>query len=261
MHLRKAVSPGGCIGLHNFSKSILTAAFVGVTALAIPLAGHAQVLTISITDNLGHSLTVADGNTNDLVTLGNSVFVNPAALLTQFPNLNPGSLLLASFNTPAGTLATNGDLFGATASTITITTSINGLTVPSGFARTFNDTNTIAYNNSASGTAGTDTDGVDTGNALFGQNTIDTPFTFASTDPTVSSGAGGGPGFVFFNTGPFAVTSKTVIQVIPNGLSQFTTNSIVRASAVPEPGAFAMLASLGLTGSLFAVRRLRRSKE
>jgi len=248
MHLRKALSLGIA---------------AGVLAAITILPASAQVLNIMITDNLGHSLTVADGAAGDSNPAAGAVSID-SALLAAFPNLIGQSNVTAAFNQPGGTqsrLTTTGDLFGNTAANVTVTSSINGVVIPTGLVRMFNSTNTVSFNNSAMGTNGTDTNGVHTGNVLFGQNITDTPFSYNSTGTTPNAGAGMGPGFVFLNTGAFAITSKTVIQVVNNGESQYTTNSIVTAAGVPEPGAFAMFACLGVTGSLFAVRRVRRSKK
>ena len=251
MHLRKALSLGIA---------------AGILAAVTILPASAQVLEIMVTDNLGHSLTVTDGGAGDSNPNANAVSID-SALLAAFPNLVQPPLgtsnVTASFSQPGGNqsrLTTTGDLFGNTAATFTVNSSINGVIIPNGLVRMFNDTNTVSFNSSP-GTSGTDTDGVHTGNVLHGQNITDTPFTYNSTGALPNSGAGMGPGFVFLNTGAFAITSITTIGVINQGESQYTTNSIIQAAAVPEPGAMAMFAGLGVTGSLFAVRRLRRSKK
>ncbi len=247
MHLLKALSLG-------FAAGILAAVTI--------LPASAQVLEIMVTDNLGHSLTVADGSAGDSNPNANAVSID-SSLLGFFPNLIGISNVTASFSQPGGNqsrLTTTGDLFGNTSSIFTINSSINWVVNPAGLARMFNDTNTVSFNNSV-GTSGTDRDGVHTGNVLHGQNISDTPFTYNSTGALPNSGAGMGPGFVFLNTGAFAITSTTVISVVNQGESQYTTNSIIQtaAAAVPEPGALATFAGLATIGMGFIVKR-RRSK-
>jgi len=248
MHLRNALSLGIAAGV--------------LAAITISPAS-AQVLTIMVTDNLGHSLTVADGGAGDSNTAAGAVSID-TALLAAFPNLIGQSNITAAFNQPGGTqsrLTSTGDLFGNTASTIAVVASINNVVIPAGAFRQFNSTNTISFNNTPMGTSGTDTNGVSTTNTLFTKNLTDTPFTYSSTGTAPNAGAGTGPGFVFANTGAFAITTNTTIMVVNNGESQYTTNSIVNAAGVPEPGAFAMFACFGVTGSLFAFRRVRRNRK
>jgi hypothetical protein len=248
MHLRNALS--------------LCIAAGALAAMTISPAS-AQVLQIMVSDNLGHSLTVTDGGAGDSNAAAGAVSID-AALLGAFPNLIGQSNVTAAFNQPGGTqsrLTTTGDLFGNTASTITIISSINNVVIPAGGFRQFNSTNTVSFNNTPAGTNGTDTNGVHTGNVLGLKNISDTPFSYNSTGTAPNAGAGMGPGFVFPNLGPFSITSNTIIMVVNNGESQYTTNSIVNAAAVPEPGAFAMFACFGVTGSLFAFRRVRRNRK
>lgn len=248
MHLRNALSLGIAAGV-----------FAAITISP----ASAQVLTVMVSDNLGHSLTVADGGVGDSNSAAGAVAID-SALLAAFPNLIGQSNITAAFNQPGGTqsrLTTTADLFGNTASTVTVNSSINGVVIPAGLVRMFNSTNTASFNNTAMGTNTTDTNGVDTGNVLGGQNIVDTTFSYNSTGTAPNSGAGTGPGFVFANTGAFAVTSVSVVNVVANGESQYTTNSIIQAAAVPEPGAFAMFACFGVTGSIFAVRRVRRNRK
>lgn len=231
---------------------------LGVLALA-PASAQLQIV---VSDNLGHLLTVVDGSAGDSNPSANAISID-AALAAAFPNLTAGSSVTASFNQPLlqqSRLTTTGDLFGNTASTITIVSSINNVLIPNANTRAFNSTNTIAFNNSA-GTSGSDTDGVSTTNTLGVLSPADTTFNYASTGVAPNSGAGNGAGFVFAGPGAFAITSRTVIQVIPNGESQYTTNSIVRSADVPEPGSIAMLASFGVTGSGLMVRRFRKNKK
>ena len=68
-----------------------------------------------------------------------------------------------------------------------------------------------------------------------------------------------------FTTSTIGVAANGIQSITLNGTSSFGTiftNSVFfdnfRASLVPEPGSVAMLAGLGVTGVLFAIRRLRR---
>jgi hypothetical protein len=248
MHLRNALSL--CIA-------------AGALAAITIAPASAQVLQIMVTDNLGHSLTVTDGGAGDSNPAAGAVAI-VSALLAAFPDLIGQSNVTAAYNNPGGTqsrVTTTGDLFGNTAATITIISSVNNVVIPAAGFRQFNSTNTISFNNSPMGTSGTDTNGVHTGNVLGLKNISDTPFTYASTGTAPNAGAGMGPGFAFPNLGPYSITSNTIIMVVNNGESQYTTNSIVTAAAVPEPGAFAMFACFGVSGSLFAFRRVRRNRK
>jgi hypothetical protein len=246
MHLRNALS--------------LWIAAGALAAITI-IPASAQVLNITITDGTT-TLTVADGSALDTDATVGTVTVGKG-LTDTFANLATGSTVSAAFSLPGGTLSeldTNGNLKGTNNSLFTVTSSINGVTVPSGLVRMFNDTNTIAFNLSPIGTNGNDTNGVSTANVLFGQNLADTTFSYNSTTTSPNSGSGTGPGFIFVNTGAFAITSVTKINTVNNAAGLFTTTSILQAAAVPEPGTVALLSSLGVCGTAFGLRRLRRRK-
>jgi hypothetical protein len=257
MHLRKTPVLGGASG---FCKSIVSAGIFGVLALMAPLASHAQVLTVTIFDGT-NTLVVTDGSANDSSPATGIVTVDTG--LTGPFILGANSVVTSSFSQTAtsSSLTTAGTLNGATgaaASQFTVTSSITNVNIPSGMVRMFSDTSTVSFQTTPAPNKGTDTNGVDTTNMLNGLSTFDTPFTFNATGAATESGSFNGPGFVFLNTGQFAITSKTVINVVGGGKSQYTTNSVLTSAAVPEPGAVALFSSLAVCGSAFGLRRLRR---
>jgi len=249
--------------LYSFKKSLLTAALIGIGALVLPLAGNAQVLTITISDNLGHSLTVTDMGAGDSNAAANGVIIDSSLLTTFMPNLAMGSNVSAVFAQPSGTsvLTFNGNLVstvGVQDVTYTTFASITGVTVPPGTNKQFFDTNAINFGGGGKvGVVGTDRDGISTANTLntFGQS--DT-FNYVSTSVNPNGSGAPGPGFLFATNNPFSITSQNIITLVGGSNVQWQTNSTVAASAVPEPGSVAMLAGLGVTGSLFASRKLRR---
>ena len=62
---------------------VLTSLLIGIVALALPLASNAQLLQISITDNLGHgTLIVNDNGPGDSNPAPNAITVETALLNT-----------------------------------------------------------------------------------------------------------------------------------------------------------------------------------
>jgi hypothetical protein len=216
-----------------------------------------------ISDNLGHSLTVMDNGPNDSNPLMGAIGVD-TALLAAFPELNAMSNVTATITASSVTiLSTSGNLFGNAPARITITSSANNLMLPSASNRHETSTDTFLYAGGAAGASGTTTDGVHTGNVLFGQNVTDPPFTYVSTGFASNSGSsGGGHAFDFNNGGAlYAITSITGIDVQPgNALSQYQANVTVTAgtaAAVPEPASLALLGvgAAGLLGYGWKKRR------
>jgi len=256
MHLRRKTLLGAAC------KSIVSAGILGVLALSAPLASQAQVLQITIFDGT-NTLVVMDNAAGDSSPDTGVVTVDSA--LTGPFTLGAQSVVSSTFTQDAtsSSLTTNGTLnglAGAPTGTFTITTSINNVNVPTGLVRMFNDTSTVSFQRTPAPNKGTDTNGVDTSNMINGLSNFDTPFTFNATGAATESGSFNGPGFVFINSGAFAITSKTVINVVAAGKSQYTTNSLLTSSAVPEPGTVALFSSLAVCGSAFGLRRLRRKK-
>jgi len=247
--------------LHNLSKTLLTLALIGGAALAMPLASNAQVLQITISDGT-NTFVVTDMSGNDGNTNPNAVSID-TALQTLFPGeLQTTSNVTASFSTPGGQarLSTTGDLFaaaGGAGKTWTVTASINNVAVPGGPVRQFTSTDTFSWNLN-NGVTTTSTGGTDLANTLntFGSGSDVVARMSQNNGP--NSAAGMGPGF-FFGVGTYSITSKTVTFLSQtNAESQYTTTNIVQA--VPEPGSMALLAGVGISGSLFALRLRRRRK-
>jgi len=256
MHLREKTLLGAAC------KSIVSVGILGVLALSAPLASQAQVLQITIFDGT-NTLVVVDNAAGDSSPATGIVTVDTA--LTGPFALGANSVVSSSFSQTASTssLTTAGTLNGLAGSptgSFTVTSSINNVNVPTGLVRMFSDTSTVAFQTTPAPNKGTDTNGVDTSNMINGLSTFDTPFTFNATGAATESGSFNGPGFIFLNTGNFAITSKTAINVFATGKSQWTTNSVLSAAAVPEPGMVALFSSLAVCGSMVGLRRLRRKK-
>lgn len=269
MHLRRTL--GAATG--SVCKTILSAGVFGVLALAAPLAGHAQVLQVTIFDGTS-TVMVTDGGLGD----SSGIFGTPNGIVTVDSALTPPFALGASSSVTAtftqtafsSKLTTGGTLNGLTGTPVknfTVTSSINNVLVPTGLVRVFDDTATVSFNSTPAPNKGTDTNGVDTSNMLNGLSTFDNPFTFNASGAGAESGSStlvSDPGFIFLNSGAFAITSKTVIDVFGGtaqpGSSQYTTSSIITSAAVPEPGAVALFSSLAVCGSAFGLRRLRRKQ-
>ena len=214
------------------SKWVLPLVAAGMLGLASAPSAHG-VPTLSISDGLGHTLTLSKpGGFTYTGTLGNfslnitSGVANSDALLTglNFSVTGTGTLTILLSNTGFGTLP------GSISSQISGQTS--GISAFATFA--------------------------DAGNRLFGTSKL-----LSSGGPFRSAFSGNGSA-IFSAPGPFSLTEKIVIVQSVFGTTSFGTTvkdpvvvaPVGPAVTVPDAGATALLLGLALLGIGLARRKL-----
>jgi hypothetical protein len=252
--------------LRTFTKSLLTAAFLGGTALALPLASQAQV-SLRLTQIGGNTVTIADnGALDDNSSVGIiNVDVNSAAFAALFPQLDPTNTTIGtSYNVSANvaTLQSNATLAINVAGPLTFTVETTDVGINGPNQPPKNETSSSAYtwNLQPVGETSTFRSFVDTTNVAFGNTNSSTTETGINNSPNSGSAAAIGSGFAFLDPNIYSFSSISTINVTgTTGTAQAIGNARIVGTIVPEPGSIAMLIGMGISGSAFVLRR-RRSK-
>ena len=249
--------------MRTFNKSLLTAAFIGGVALALPMASQAQI-QVTVFDGT-NSVTYVDGSSADTDGLvNNAINVDPNTLNLNFASLSVNSALSSSFFlTSAGTImnanqnldfVTTGAAGAGTS--FTVTTTGTGFTIPQPEPRRYSST--ASFTDGQPGTASTFQGGVSTTNTAGVNTNNDTLLGFTSTSGNLSGGQTA-TGFVFSNgNAPYAQTIVSTVTLSAGQEAQIGGTIRIRPTAVPEPGSIAMIIGMGVSGSAFVLRRRRK---
>jgi hypothetical protein len=231
-----------------------------VALLTINAPARGGTLEITITDSLGHSLTVVDNGANDANPLPNAISVAGKELNHVFPELQGSSSLTTTFSqvtdNTQSLLSTTASLKELTKAlfpnavpvTFTITASQTGFTAPTLNPKGVNATGTFAFTNELAGTTATFKGGVDTTDTLFDQNTPAPLLT-----GTAPAGGTSNSSTVFSTVNPFAITNILTLNLQPGGLVSNT--GVTAVAATPEPSTLVLAC---LAGVPFAIGRFRR---
>lgn len=249
-------------------KRTTTAAF----ALAFifgATAAHADDLQVRVVDwTAGITLTVHDGDANDLSTNAHEVVVSNSLLESFFPAITQGSSITAVSNNSDYT-----DDFRFVDLTESIHTSVGGhyigvyasdvdflypLTTPrelsSSYSASFLHTTTNSYANFGA-SAGLTNQAFD----FYSLNTVDTPVGHYNSTGSLPNSYHLDQGPVDFNNGGASYSLSTGTEaLLDKDASLIVSHDLVTATpaATPEP---ASLAALGL-GAIALIRRRRASK-
>lgn len=263
--------------MRTFNKSLLTAAFIGTTALALPLMSQAQgvSLRLALVGGLpANTLLILDNQAGDNNTaLGIiSVDVNSAAFNTAFGGiLDPSNTNIgASYNVGPNVVTqqsnTNLGLAAGVNSTLTfrVDTSDQGITGPNSPPKMQTSSSTYNFNLQPVGETNTFQSNVDVNNGQFTASTFGKVQMGANNDPNSGSASDRGNGYAFVDDNGYSFNSISFITVAPStnnsGTSQVTGNGRIIGTVVPEPGSVAMIIGMGVSGSAFVLRRRRASK-
>lgn len=241
------------------------------SCLALLCLGVAQadadLLKITITSDLGQSLTVQDGQDGfDRDLLPHSISIDESVLLSFFPQLNRGTTISTTSN--QATLDTfrrlevasrlvSGGLLGVT---YTIASSQSDFLLPEGPERRVTESVGGTFTNAPTDNSVTFEGAYSANNNMFDFSSsvgVLGPLNSSSLLDTNAYAANGGPVF-FLDNDTYAISSRSIIVASPTSVIQ--TTSTVRVDAVvpavvPEPGSLALVSLCGIGFCASSVRR------
>ncbi len=183
-----------------------------------------------------------------ILAAGLIAVANPRPVCAQSLNFT-GSATNNTATTQTNTLSfTDFNLSLPTTRPLTLTTTLSGMFVPvpgSGNTSVLGDSVTIQ-------TFG------DANNTPFGTGFPAENFTFTVTNPAITSFSDVNVVTGFNPPGPYSLTALITYKIIAHTELGPVNLTVTAAPAVPEPSSLALLLCGGLSGSAFALRRLRR---
>jgi hypothetical protein len=258
---------------HNFSmsKRFLWAVACGLTLLAAHATNaRAGSLELLVTESGGPTIPILDGSVFDLSPPGDGVITVDTSLLNLLlVNFKFSDLSALSNSLMGGTTASLSQtgtaqlLFGAPASTITVTATDVDYSAPSGVVATLKNSTSNTFTHTDSGNTQTFQSWYNPSNFLGATDVASSLLKLTSTGTAPNSHGLDSPSTLSPSKVPFGLTDTAIIS-LSGGTStalskdQFTGSTTLTASSIPEPASVALM-MIGLPLTVMGVVYRRRT--